>query len=258
MKSWAVTLLFLCLPVSVGASDSEARFRSVVFDERARVARYEPFTPVDWEGLGRRYSRRFDIDRLTERDIAYLRQRIWEVSTDAEETFDAPLSREERAMRVHLISASGVTPLRAAKFEGTVRFSFDHASPPQIVERKVYGMAVSRRLKRGGGGFALRLDEGESVERIAGTRIVLESEQGRRVLHFADREGRVSLMMPVRWHDAVQVAYGFRVGGQRYLFVAWPADDKGVVGPLCARNFSLYIVGTSLEPVASTSYDCDV
>jgi hypothetical protein len=156
-----------------------------------------------------------------------------------------------------LISAFGVSAIEGAVLEGIVRFSFDSGSPRQIGGRITFGDVLSVPVEQGGGGFVVSDEPRGGVERVGAARVTLNSRKGRRVVHYDDGTTQASLELPAQWHEAIDTGYGVRVGKQRYVFVKWPADEKGIVGPLCAHNFTLYRVGRGLETVAHLNYGCD-
>jgi hypothetical protein len=258
MRSLVLTCLALLLLVRPAPAEDQApRFVAALFDERARVVRFEPLVGVDWETLARRHFRQFDIDRPGVDDLAFLRNHIYEISGDAEVTYRAPLDRDTRAGGFTLISAAGILPLRPAALEGTVRFEFDNATPPQMTGHRTFGVVVSRRLGAGEGGFVVRPARGTHVEQITGGRVALARDDARTVLSYEDEAVSGALVLPRRWHRKIEAAYGLRVGRKRYLFVAWPRDDDGVAGPMCAQNYAIYAIGPELMDVAHNNYDCD-
>ena len=242
---------------AVVRADDAPRFVPARYDEKARVVRFEAPVGVDWHAAARKHFRRFDFERPRAKDIAYLRTRIWEISGDAEETFRFAPERRVRRTTYTLISSAGITPLNVAAFEGTIRFGFDQAKPPNLTGVSYFGEAVSRRGQGSGGGVALLSKIAAPPTLITQARAELGVENKRAVLNYIEGETRVSATMPEMWHRSIDTAFAFRLGERRYLFVDWPADTTGF-DALCAEIFSLYAVGKTLEEVASSTYNCDV
>jgi hypothetical protein len=250
-------LLALALVSTCVARAEEApRFVPTRYDAAAHVVRFESPVEIDWNAEARKHFTKFDFEHLTAKDIAYLRERIWEISGDAQETFSFAPSHSRRAMSYTLISARGVEALRVAAFEGTIRFDFDHSMPPVLVGTSFFGEAVSQGGVSGGG-FAL-LSRHESLpERIVGAMVTIGRGADGVTLSYADGEGRASIKLPVKWHDKFETAFGLRVAGRRFLFVDWPPDIANYEAG-CQDSFFLYEVGTTLTPVAASDYNCDV
>ena len=240
------------------AEHARPPFEAARYDEAARVVRFTPFVTVDWEKVARRRFRRFDIDRPRPKDIAYLRQRIWEISGNTELKLRAPMEPGVARGTYSLISTVGILPVKAAVFEATVSFAFDHADLPQLIGRTYFGEVVSRRIAfGGGGGFVFWSPTHERPSRIGNTTASLTQEGGRSVLSYADERSHASVNLPQPWHSKFLAAYGLGVAGERYLFVAWP-QDTGMIEAGCRHGFSLYAVRETLAEVSASSYDCDV
>lgn len=259
MRFLAVLAAF-AIAAAARAQDAP-RFVGARYDEKARVVRFEAPVGVDWHAAARHFYRRFDPDKPAANDIAHLRQRIWEISGSAEETFRFAPPLSVRRAAYALISAAGVSALEVGAYEGTISFDFDHAQPPNLTGSRASGEAVSRR-GAAGGGFVLLLGATALPERIAGARAELAFAGGHPVLTYVEGETRISSVLAVaqaHWYPTIEAAIGFRIAGRRYLFVNWPADVTGDVEGYCQNNYSLYAVGGSaLEEVAAVSYNCDV
>lgn len=249
----------------VDTSFAEApRFVRAYFEKKESVVRFESPHEIDWKDAARKYFKRFDPERPTEKDVTYLRGRIWEISGDAEETFRFPASANARRASYHLISAGGISSLNIAEFEGKIRFGFDPGLPPdrqtvrpKLVSTMYFGEAMSGPGQPGGG-FVLTSPEG-TPEIFAAVRAELTWEDGAHmVLNYIEADTRIATVLPRKWHHVgIDSAYGFQLAGRRYLFVDWPADTEGYSFS-CGEGFSLYEVGTTLNEVASNYYDCDV
>lgn len=245
------------ISASVAHAQEAPRFVAARYDEAARVVYFESPIEVDWKAKARKHFKKFDFDRPTAKDIAYLRERIWEISGDTEEKFSFAPPRGWRAMSYVLISARGMEPLRVARLEGTISFDFDNSKPQAFVGiRHFSGEAVSQRGVRGGG-IALLSRHEAPPKRIAGAVATIARGADGVTLSYADAEGRASITLPARWHDTFETAFGVRVAGRRYLFVDWPPDIESYEAG-CQDSFVLYEVGTTLTAVASSDYNCDV
>lgn len=253
-------MLLLALIVVLPAQAEEApRFVAARFDAKATVVRFEaPPVEVDWRAAAREHFTKFDFERPSAKDVDYLREQIWEeLGGDiAEEKFSFALPTGGRALSYHLISAQGVEMLRVGALEGTIRFGFDRARPQTLLTTTVFGEAVSQAGVRGGG-FALLSQYEAPTERIEGAKVAIVRGADGLALSYGDDVGRASVMLPEKWHDTFETAFGVRVGGRRYLFVDWPPDTEGHE-LFCESSFSLYEVGATLVNVSSNDYDCDI
>jgi hypothetical protein len=228
------------------------------YDEAERVVHFWSIVPIDWEKVARRNFHRFDIDKPSSTDVNYLRERIWEISGDAELKVRTPVDAAVAGGAYSLISATGILPLKLAALEASISFGFDQSKPPNLVSRKFYGEVVSRRIAKGGGGGIVYRSSGREMPiRIDGSRAEIRQEGEGAKLFYTDAQSRASVDLPRPWHSTFLAAYGLKIAGQRYVFVAWPADTAGFE-IFCAHDFALYAVHGTLEQVASSSYDCDV
>lgn len=251
---WLAFLLALVAAVPARAEEAP-RFVAARYDEKVQIVRFESPIEIDWKTAARTHFKRFDFEHPTAKDIDDLREKIYEISGDAEEVFSFTPPVGGRAMSYSLISAHGIEPLLIAAFEGTIRFSFDHAKPPNLVSTSYFGGAISQRGV-GGGGFALLSRHDTRPDRIDGAQITIARGADGVTLAYSDDEGRASTAFPAKWHDKFEAAFGLRVGGRRYLFVDWPPDTAGYEA-LCENTFTLHEVGATLEHIASNDYDCD-
>lgn len=239
----------------VARAEEAPRFVPARYDAAAHAVRFESPVEVDWKAEARKHFTKFDFEHPTAKGLDYLRERIWEISGDVEETFSFAPPHGARA-RYALISTRGVALLSVAGLEGTIRFDFDDSRPPALAKTTFFGEAVSQNGVSGGG-FALLSRHEALPERIVGATITIARAADGVTLSYADREGRASIALPVKWHDAFETAFGVRVAGRRYLFVDWPPDTAGYEA-LCQDSFALYEVGTTLTAIASSDYNCDV
>lgn len=239
------------------------RFVRADFDKKERFVRFEAPHEIDWKEVARKHFKRFDHEHPTENDVAYLRERIWEISGDARETFRFPASADVRKAPYHLISAGGISRLNIAGFEGTIIFGFDpglppdrQTVPPKLVSTTYHGEAMSAPGQRGGG-FVLTSREG-TPEIVADIRAELTWEDGAHmVLNYIEADTRIATVLPRKGHHVgIDLAYGFELAGRRYLFVDWPVDTEGHT--FGCDGFSLYEVGTTLNEIANNYYDCDI
>jgi hypothetical protein len=167
------SLIVVLSILAVDAAFADApRFARAYFDKKESAVRFESPHEIDWKEAARKYFKRFDPERPTEKDVTYLRGRIWEISGDAEETFRFPASADVRKASYHLISAGGISRLNIAEFEGKIRFGFDpglppdrQTVPPKLVSTMYHGEAMSESGQRGGG-FVLTSREGRACEEI--------------------------------------------------------------------------------------------
>lgn len=239
-------------------ADETPRFAAARLDAAARVVRFEAPVAVDWQAAARMHFSRFDFEHLSAATLDHLRERIWEVSGDAEETFAFEPPQDVRAASYHLISAGGIAPLHVASFEGTIRFGFDHSKPPALEGISFFGEAVSQ-AGVDGGGFALLSFGAARPERIKGGKVSLVRAAGGVTLSYREGAMRASVTFPTKatWYDRFETAYALRLGARRYLFVRWPKDTDGF-NLFCADTFSLYEIGKTLHEVAAAAYNCDV
>lgn len=250
-------ILLLTLIVALPAHAEEApRFVAARFDAKAAVVRFESPVEIDWKAAARKHFIKFDFERPSAKDVEYLRERIWEISGDAEEMFSFAPPHGARALSYSLISARGVESLGVAAFEGTIRFAFDQATPPNLQGTLFFGEAVSQ-AGVSGGGFALLSRHEALPERVDDARATIARGAGGVTLTYSDAEVQGSITLPSKWHDSFETAFGVRVGGRRYLFVDWPPDTAGYE-LFCQNSFALYEVGSTLTNVASNDTDCDV
>ena len=234
-------------------------FAGARYDEAQRAVRFEPFAAVDWEKVARRNFRRFDIDHPPPKVVDDLRAHVWEGSGDAQVTFRAPLEPQVARGTYRLISAAGILPLEAAALDVSIGFHFEPPLPPKtIVRRGFWGEVVSQRIASGGGGGVVYWTLGnERPVRIEQAHAEIHQVGDRIVLSYADERSRASgeWAQPSAFTAFIS-SYGLSIAGQRYLFVAWPADTANIEAA-CLHRFSLYAVHEALEAVASVDYDCD-
>ena len=262
MRTCLIAVLSLVL---VDASLADApRFERALFDTKESIVRFEPPHEIDWKAAALKHFKKFDPERPTEKDVTYLRERIWEISGDAEETFRFPASTDVRKVFYHLISPGGISKISIAEFEGTIRFGFDpglpadrQTVPQKLVSTMYFGSAISTPGQQGGG-FVLTSREA-TPEVVADAHAELTWEDGAHmVLNYIEGEKRIATVLPRVWHHiAIDSAYAFQLAGRRYLFVDWPPHKEGYAIS-CGEGFSLYEVGTMLTEVANNYYDCDV
>ena len=249
-------VLTLAAPSAARAGDTP-KFVAARYDATASVVLFESPVEIDWEAKARKHFKMFDFERPTTKDIAYLRERIWEISGDTEEKFSFAPPRGWRAMSYVLISARGIEPLRVARLEGTISFDFDQSQPPAFIGvRHFSGEAASQRGVRGGG-FALLSRHAAPPKRIDGAVATVARGADGVTLSYADAEGRASITYPAKWHGTFETAFGLRVAGRRYLFIDWPPDTANYDAG-CQDSFFLYEVGKTLTLVATNDYNCDV
>ena len=258
--TFGAVVAILIAPVLARAEGS-LHFVSAYYDEADRIVRFAAPVEVDWHMAARRHFHRFDPDRPGVRHVAYLRDNISErYAGAAEERFRFGPASAVRRARYYLLSTAGVGMLRVQSYEVAIRFGFDNASPPNFVGARYHGEAVSRP-GAAGGGFALMTPQRAAPTRIAAARAELSFENGRPLLSYIEGASRISAVLDVPqpgWFTRIETAYGVRIAGRRFLFVAWPPDKSGDVGGFCEKNFSLYAVDASLKNISSNSYDCDI
>jgi hypothetical protein len=242
-------------------AEESPRFVPARYDEAERVVRFVAPVEVDWHAGARRHFRRFDPDRPSARDVASLRDNVSErYAGAAEERFRFAPAPDVRRATYYLLSIAGVGKLQVQSYEGAILFGFDNASPPNFVGARYHGEAVSQP-GAAGGGFALLTPLRAAPTRIAAARAELSFANGRPLLSYIEGAIRISAVLDVpqpRWFTRIETAYGVRIAGRRFLFVAWPPDTSGDVGGFCEKNFSLYAVDATLRDISSNSYDCDI
>jgi hypothetical protein len=248
--------LFLVLPAQ---AEETPQFVAARFDANGTVVRFEAPVEIDWQAAAREHFTKFDFERPSEKDVDYLRERIWgeELGGDiAEVKFSFAPPAGGRALSYHLVSAQGIETLVVEVLQGTIRFGFSRARPQALLTTTVFGEAVSQ-AGVSGGGFALVSRHDAPPMKIGGARVAIKRGTSGVALSYKDDEGGASVSLPTKWHDRFDTAFGIRVGGRRYLFVDWPPDTEGYEA-LCQNSFALYEVATTLVNVSSNDYDCDL
>ena len=234
------------------------RFHATFFDAATNEVTFKSFQELNWDARAHKALPWLNFDRPSSAQISRLSWNETGGPQSRSVDFRAPLDGSVRRAAYLLIYADGIVPLRPVQLKGSVGLMFD-TNMTTVEQRSVSGYIVSRPLHAvTSAAFAIigKPDDAKDVDprarferRKQAGPPVYDFVDGRRTITWTSASGDCSNPRTTSCPDAASVV-AFRLRDEHLLLVKWK-------DAICESGYTLFLVGSTLKPIAGNMYGCD-